>query len=527
MSPVEASAPTRKQEALWLLERLVPDSGVNNLSVVFKVDGRRSASTVERTIALLLRRYEVLRTVFYANETGLTKRTLGPDEITVVLAAITPDSSSDAALHEFIARPFEMEGQPLVRAGMLSAPDGDVCCVAIHHLIFDTLSAPILLWNFVAIYDAIAAGQEPPSSLLEVVPAAVEPPPNEQGLAFWREHLAGFDPSSLNLGIGKRDIYRPTLVGGQLNRTLDAQVTAAVRGLQRQLRAPESVILFAAFYLLLNTHGAGRDLVVGSPVSTRRKGDEGVIGYHVSVAPLRARIDPEMSFRQLAVQVRNNFLTALGHSTVSLDDFFAELPRSSSSWRDTIMRHLFNYVSGPASQPFAIGGMKAEPVTVENGFSKFDLEFFVASAPDGIWIRAVYYEEILAADDVRLMLERYEELLRTLAADVERPLGELPVWFERAEPMAGRPSAAEPAAAYHGELVGELVALWRQLLGRDDLDEHSNFFISGGHSVLAAQLAQKIGELTGVRPKLADVFALPTPVELAGFLDSKQRKTAQ
>jgi hypothetical protein len=65
------------------------------------------------------------------------------------------------------------------------------------------------------------------------------------------------------------------------------------------------------------------------------------------------------------------------------------------------------------------------------------------------------------------------------------------------------------------------------MLGRDDVDARSNFFVKGGHSVLAAQLAHKVGELTGVRPKLADVFAMPTPAELADLIDSRRRETAE
>jgi Condensation domain/Phosphopantetheine attachment site len=517
---------TLKEQALWLLERLVPDIGVNNVPMTFRVDGRLSVAAVERTIALLMRRFETLRTVFYADETELRKRILGPDETTIPVQVIPTGPDEISALRDFVARPFELQSQPLVRAGIQHAADGDVCCVAVHHLIFDAVSAAILFMNFVAVYDAVAAGQKVPAALREPVATLAETPPTEQGLAFWREHLAGFDPQSLDLGIGKRYAGRPTLLGGEHHHALDPQVTKAVRRLQRELRAPESVILYAAFYLLLIAHGADRDLVVGTPVNRRSKEDAGAIGFHISVAPLRARADPDMSFGQLVVQTRDNFLSALEHASVSLDDFMADLSRSSSSWRDTIMRHMFNYMTGPPGQSFVIGGMKGEPVSIFNGFAKSDIEFFVNSAPDGISIRAVYYAELFDQDDVRLLVTRYETLLATLAADVKQPIGELPTWGERPAPTDdGTPP--EPAAGYDSELVRELVGLWRQMLGRDDVDARSNFFVKGGHSVLAAQLAHKVGELTGVRPKLADVFAMPTPAELADLIDSRRRETAE
>jgi hypothetical protein len=66
--------------------------------------------------------------------------------------------------------------------------------------------------------------------------------------------------------------------------------------------------------------------------------------------------------------------------------------------------------------------------------------------------------------------------------------------------------------------VEDLMAFWRELLGRDDIDASSNFFANGGHSLLAAQLAQRVTGLTGVRLRLADVFDHPTPAGLAAFL---------
>jgi hypothetical protein len=520
------TAASPKEQALWLLERLVPGIGVNNVCVAFKVDGRLSAPAASQTVDLLLRRFEALRTVFSAGEAELTKRTLGPGEITVPLQVIAPEPGREAALRAFAARLFELQGGPLVRAGILHEADGDVCCMVVHHLVFDAISVAILFVNFVAVYDAIAAGQAVPAALREPVPALAESPPSERGLAFWREHLAGFEPRSHDLGLGRRYAGPPTLIGGECHHSLDPAVTAAVRRLQRELRAPEAVILYAAFYLLLIAHGADRDLVVGTPVNRRRKEDGGAVGFHISVAPLRAQADPDLSFRQLVVQTRNNFLQALEHSSVSLEDFMAGLSRTSSSWRDTIMRHMFNYMAGPSVQSFAIGGMKAEPLTVFNGFCKSDIEFFVHSTPGGIAIRAVYYAELFGPQDVRQLLERYEALLATLAADVERPIGDLPAWGERPAPPPGPPASPPPAglAAPDGELVGALVALWGRLLNRDDIDAQGDFFVNGGHSVLAAQLAQQVGELTGIRPKLADVFAAPTPAGLAALIESRRQE---
>jgi len=66
-------------------------------------------------------------------------------------------------------------------------------------------------------------------------------------------------------------------------------------------------------------------------------------------------------------------------------------------------------------------------------------------------------------------------------------------------------------------LVAEVLAAFRELLGRDDVAPDSSFFAHGGHSLLAAKLAQRVTRLTGVRVRLADVFNHPAPAALVAF----------
>jgi hypothetical protein len=67
-------------------------------------------------------------------------------------------------------------------------------------------------------------------------------------------------------------------------------------------------------------------------------------------------------------------------------------------------------------------------------------------------------------------------------------------------------------------LVGELRALWCELLGVQTAAADANFFALGGHSLLGAHLVRRVEEVTGTRLKLADLFDSPTPGSLARHL---------
>jgi amino acid adenylation domain-containing protein len=79
-------------------------------------------------------------------------------------------------------------------------------------------------------------------------------------------------------------------------------------------------------------------------------------------------------------------------------------------------------------------------------------------------------------------------------------------------------SAAQQRAAATTELERQLLALWSELLGVDQIGVDDAFFDLGGHSLLLERLATRIDALTGREVALADLYRLPTVRALARFL---------
>ncbi|MGO1055508.1 non-ribosomal peptide synthetase [Crossiella sp. CA198] len=416
---------TRKEEALWLLESMVPGSAINNLSFAFRAEGRLDPVWLRAALAHVVQRFEVLRTVFHAAGASLAKQVL--DRVDIKIEHLDPAGRDpEEVLTAFLARPFALDGRPLLRAARLRGADGaDRFCLVLHHLVFDSLSTPVLRAEFAAAYTALAKGEQPEPG--EPVRALVEPPPSADSLAFWRERLDQFDPGTLELAIGTQGVPDPVLRGAQVTHELSPRARSAVRALQRELRAPEAVVLLAGYYLLLAQHGAGPDLTVGFPVNTRGSEDSGAIGFHVNVIPLRVRVPAAQSFREFTRAVRTVFFDGLTHADVPVEHLSGFLPRRSASWREALFKHVLNYVAADERAPFDLAGAPAEPLLLENGSSRFDLEFFVLSTAEHLRVRAAYCVEFYEHTEVEALLHRFEELLIRLADDVDRVLGEVEV----------------------------------------------------------------------------------------------------
>jgi amino acid adenylation domain-containing protein len=111
-------------------------------------------------------------------------------------------------------------------------------------------------------------------------------------------------------------------------------------------------------------------------------------------------------------------------------------------------------------------------------------------------------------------IHRLDQLPQTPNGKVDaRALSEMPRAVARASPpqVAGVRGPGRPHEP-------DLVDVWRNVLRSPTLDAHANFFLNGGTSLLAIQLAQAATDRCRVPVSMSMVFRAPTPAALADLL---------
>ena len=80
---------------------------------------------------------------------------------------------------------------------------------------------------------------------------------------------------------------------------------------------------------------------------------------------------------------------------------------------------------------------------------------------------------------------------------------------------SGDGSAPEPPTDPATRFV---VEMWRDLLDHPRLTAESNFFLCGGHSLVAVELAARVNAQLDTDVDFTDVFAAPTPARFVARL---------
>ncbi len=415
------------QERLWFLHRLQPESAAYNIPLALRAEGPLDPARLAAALSEVVRRHEVLRTVFAERDGEPAQVVLPAAGVPLPradLRALPADRREPEARRiaaEEAGRPFDLARGPLLRSLLVElAAERRVLLLDLHHIVTDGWSMGVLLREVKALY----AGSPPPEPPVQYADFAIwqrrwlAGATLEYQLAWWRRRLQGA-PAALEL---PADHPRPpvqTMRGAEHRFALDAGLSRGIAGLARREEVTPFMVLAAGLLTLLSRLTGQRDLTIGSPIANRNHREiEGSIGFFVNTLVLRADLSRAGSFRELLRQVRELSLGAYAHQDLP----FEKLVEALQPDRDLSRSPLFQVALALQNAPLPeadLGEARLFPDETPGGVAKFDLSFGFLELSDGRLAGALQYAADLFEAPTAARLARQLALL--LAGLIERP----------------------------------------------------------------------------------------------------------
>jgi amino acid adenylation domain-containing protein len=428
------------QQRLWFIHRLEQGGAAYNVPLALRLRGRADLPLLERCLTEVVRRHEVLRTVFEERGGEPVQRVLEPGPVAMAvtdLSALPPAERDEAvgrAMREEAARPFDLERGPLLRVSLLRTADEEaVVLLTMHHIVSDEWSSAVLVREVAALYEAFARGAPSPLAPLPVQYAdfaawqreRLDDAEVERQLAFWRERLADAPPL-LDL---PTDRPRPAVPGSEAASrpfALPPRTADALRALSLAEGSTLFATLLAGWQALLARWSGQDDVSVGTPVANRPRAEvEGLIGFFVNTLVMRAELGGDPTVRALLARTREAVVEAQEHQDLPFERLVEALGASRTLRHTPLFQVLFTLQNQLPGEALRLGGVEMEPLHTESGSAKFDLVLELADDGAAITGRAEYRAELFDPDTVDRMLEHYAALLEGMAADPARRLSEI------------------------------------------------------------------------------------------------------
>ena len=427
------------QQRLWFLHQLNPQSTAYNVPVAVRLTGELQHEALERALGEIVRRHEVLRTVF-ADVGGEPVQVITPARpfrVEVVnLGGLPPEARESEAqrlVTEEAERPFDLARGPMLRAQLLRLGEGDyIALLTMHHIVSDGWSIGVLVREVVTLYGAYALGEESPLP---------EPPIQyadfaawqrgwlqgevlENHLAFWRRQLHGVE--QLNLPTDRPRPPVPSFRAGVEPFSLAKDVTEALKALTRREGCTLFMTLLAAFQTLLHRYSGQTDIVVGTDLANRTHAEvEHLIGFFINMLAMRTNFSGNPTFRELLARVRRMTLEAYAHQDLPFEKLVAALQLERNLNRFPVFQAVLVLQNEPSQAVLQLPGLELSAVANETQTVKFDLILFVAEGEDGLHGHLDYGTDLFKAETMSRLMAHFETLLRSVVADPDVRVAEL------------------------------------------------------------------------------------------------------
>jgi natural product biosynthesis luciferase-like monooxygenase protein/amino acid adenylation domain-containing protein/FkbM family methyltransferase len=428
------------QERLWFLTQLDADSATYHIPAALRLQGALDIAALEQSLTALVERHESLRTTFRM-EGGRPAQIVQPAEpqrVRLIDLGASVPAARQAEL-ERLARDesdarFDLLNGPLHRATLVRlAPDEAVLLLTLHHIIADAWSIELLIAEFGALYAGFAGGSPaalPPQTIQYADFAMwqrrrLQGALLEQQLGYWRTQLAHVAPLELPL-----DHPRPlvqTFRGATYSFSLPDDLAGRLKDLGRRHHATLFMTMLAAFKALLARWSGQQDIAVGSPATNRDRAEfEGVFGFFLNMLVLRTEVDPEWSFRTLLERVRETALAAYAHQDMPFEKLVEELRPDRDLSRNPLFQVMF-VLQHAGQGPLDLPDLTIAPLEFEHGTAKYDLTLSMLESGTALSASIEYNRDLFEPATIERMAGHLAALLASIAADPERPLGELEI----------------------------------------------------------------------------------------------------
>ncbi|MCX6580369.1 MAG: amino acid adenylation domain-containing protein [Candidatus Aminicenantes bacterium] len=417
----------------WLIHK---DADIGNdpyyRCSTFIIKGKLDIPLFEKSFNLLIRRYDVLRTIFVYEKIQKPKQVvLKKVQAVINFEDLSGLNMGAMELEQYLSGKKEEDKQIgfdlglglLLRVSIFkTAGDNYVLVWSYHHIIMDGWCLGILYSEVMSIYSGLRSGTQailPPVHAYRDYIKWIESYDKEKSLEYWKDYLEGFEVKTgfpWGKGQGKDDKY----VHGEFLFPIERSYTRSLARLSEEYQVTVGAVFQTLWGVLLQKLNNTDDVVYGTVVSGRPPEVEGIermVGLFINTTPFRLHAGGESSFVDCLKEVHREDILKKMKEYIPLVEILDLSP---------LKRNLFDHIMVFQNYPIQDAVSKSESgsqlgFTVENveSVEQTNYNFFLTIAPAEVFlIKFVFNAWLYDRGDIEKMGSYFLELVKQVVETV-------------------------------------------------------------------------------------------------------------
>ncbi|MBN6104994.1 hypothetical protein JR064_22885, partial [Xanthomonas sp. CFBP 8703] len=422
------------QQRLWVTHMLEGATATYNGTHVWDLRGSLDIEALESAFADVLRRHDVLRTVYQQRDGVVWQRALPASERFAIEAsdlqhlqaadlAIDACSPLLARIREEGRKVFDLAAAAPFSVALLTlSPARHVLIFNVHHIASDGWSLGLLQRELSLHYNAVVSGA--PSALPPLALQYADYASWQRGMLaeeklqpqieYWRRRLAGLAPSPMSLQAAAAEPSG----SGSFTFELDSGVVERLQGFAHARGMTLFMVLVAALNVLVARNSGSFDVAIGTSVAGRNRSEvEELIGFFVNQLVLRTDLGGDPSVEALLASTRDTVVGALDHQDVPFSTLVSEFAPSRDASRSPFFQMLF-VLQDFSDEPLRLQGLDVSVWVDRQQIAKFDLTLYAGQVDGRLQATWIHDTAVFSTSAVEILSMQLRHLLGQM---LERP----------------------------------------------------------------------------------------------------------
>ncbi|WP_338356168.1 condensation domain-containing protein [Yeosuana marina] len=536
------------QKRMWIQSQLEESSISYNLPFKIELNDIKDISLFIQSINEIIKRHEILRTVFKKNEFGDIRQWIIPNgEFKFKIK--TYDFRSDHNKNETIEKafdedrykPFNLEHGPLIRVFLFQiSEEGYIFYYNIHHIISDAWSRGILAKEALHLYSAFNQGikTDLPKLRIQYKDYAVwqnlrlTSENFREKKEYWLERLSGELPV-LDLPFSK---VRPKIKSRQakvLNATISQRTLNGIKSFIQEYSGSPFMYLLSVLNVLIYKYSGMQDIIIGTSVAEREHKElENQIGFYINTLPLRNRIYPEKEFVGFYKMLKNSIIKDFEFRMYPFDRIVEDLKLKTDLSRSAIFDIGLVMLNAneeiPKSGPIQV--KKDVIIDLDDIVSEFDIMIYCKESEGGLLFSFVYNNQLYEKEAIVELVNNYKNLLDKFLDNPRHLIDSKEIFIESSHECNAHNQIEETdlSMEIHNKSISytapatdiekELEAIWSDILGIQKISINDNFFELGGNSISVVAVLSEIEQRLSIKIFMSAFFEYSTIHELGKYI---------